>query len=79
MLGWHYEVQEGRSQVVFSSRSHAGYDCSALARHHGGGGHRAAAGFRLSGDQHLGRISSESPWLLAYTVVRVHELARYTK
>ena len=37
-----------RLQLQFSTRSQAGYDCQALARAHGGNGHKAAAGFTLS-------------------------------
>lgn len=37
-----------RLQLQFSTRSYAGFDCQALARAHGGNGHRAAAGFTLS-------------------------------
>lgn len=45
VLAFVYEVQGGVRRLVCSTRSHAGYDCAALARRYGGGGHKAAAGF----------------------------------
>lgn len=47
VVGFHYRVDAGRLQLQFSTRSHAGFDCQALARAHGGNGHRAAAGFTV--------------------------------
>lgn len=41
-----YEMKDHDSiNLVTSLRSHAGYDCAKLAKHYGGGGHTAAAGF----------------------------------
>jgi uncharacterized protein len=42
-LGW-YQMQDG--SYVYSLRSRGGFDVSAIAKLHGGGGHRNAAGFR---------------------------------
>jgi hypothetical protein len=53
VVGFHYRSEAGKLQLQFSMRSHTGYDVSALARHYGGGGHAAAAGFTvdvLAGD-----------------------------
>lgn len=47
VVGFHYRVDAGRLQLQFSTRSHTGFDCQALARAHGGNGHRAAAGFTV--------------------------------
>jgi len=57
VVGFGYEVDNGAGgaagagtstgapKAIFSTRSHTGYDCAALAKHYGGGGHSAAAGF----------------------------------
>lgn len=45
------------AKCIFSTRSHTGYDCGALAKYHGGGGHTAAAGFSFTfspGDKQAG-------------------------
>lgn len=39
------ETGEQTPKLILSTRSHTGYDCSALASRYGGGGHSAAAGF----------------------------------
>lgn len=55
VVGFHYKVDGGKLQLQFSTRSHTGFDCQALARAHGGNGHRAAAGFTVEG---AGRLSN---------------------
>jgi hypothetical protein len=48
LLADHPEIKQAtyRTQkIIFSSRSHTTYDCLALAKAHGGGGHTKAAGF----------------------------------
>lgn len=40
-------VEDGKLSVQFSCRSKAGYDVSSLAAFYGGGGHTAAAGFKV--------------------------------
>jgi hypothetical protein len=47
-LGWHLGADR---HLNCSLRSRPGYDCSAFARAHGGGGHARASGFRLSLDR----------------------------
>lgn len=44
----------GRLVLQFSTRSHAGFDCQALARAHGGNGHKAAAGFTIDQSAEIG-------------------------
>jgi hypothetical protein len=48
VVGFHYRTDAGKLQLQFSTRSHVGFDCQALARAHGGNGHAAAAGFTVS-------------------------------
>lgn len=47
VVGFHYGVDSGKLKLQFSMRSHTGYDVGAFAKHHGGGGHKAAAGFTV--------------------------------
>jgi oligoribonuclease NrnB/cAMP/cGMP phosphodiesterase (DHH superfamily) len=47
IVGFGYEADEGTAKLIFSTRSHADFDCSALARRFGGGGHTKAAGFSI--------------------------------
>ena len=42
-----FNNSEALPEVLFSLRSHKGFDCSALAKHFGGGGHPGSAGFKL--------------------------------
>lgn len=48
VVGFGYEMQSSKRSMVCSLRSHTGYDCSALARRYGGGGHKAASGFSVA-------------------------------
>ena len=50
VVGFATMTDNGAPQYIFSSRSHTGYDCSAFAKQHGGGGHTAAAGFSIKFD-----------------------------
>jgi hypothetical protein len=54
--------------MLFSTRSHSGYDCSALAKAHGGGGHTAAAGFTIVLDD-----ESSQPFILAQQLIEAYE------
>lgn len=46
IVGFGFACEDGKHPVMtFSTRSHTTFDCSALARHYGGGGHTKAAGF----------------------------------
>lgn len=47
VVGFHYKVDAGKLKLQFSTRSHTGFDCAAFAKAHGGGGHKAAAGFTV--------------------------------
>ena len=49
VAGFDYFIEEGNIKLVFSVRSRTNYDCAALAKAYGGGGHLRAAGFGLSG------------------------------
>lgn len=63
VAGFHYRVDWDRNdckpsnaqlQLQFSTRSHTGYDVGAFAKAHGGGGHKAAAGFTVEQSVELG-------------------------
>lgn len=47
VVGFHYRHDAGKLQLQFSMRSHTGFDCASFAKAHGGGGHKAAAGFTV--------------------------------
>lgn len=47
VVGFGYNAENETPAIIYSTRSHTGFDCSAFALAHGGGGHSAAAGFRL--------------------------------
>ena len=47
VVGFHYRQDGDTLKLQFSTRSHTGFDCQALARAHGGNGHKPAAGFSL--------------------------------
>lgn len=51
VAGYYFEQGSGRYQ--YGLRSRDGYDCSALARHYGGGGHAAASGFVVDRPVHV--------------------------
>ena len=54
VVGFHYRSDAGKLQLQFSMRSHTGYDCAAFAKAHGGGGHKAAAGFTVEVSPEIG-------------------------
>lgn len=47
VVGFHYAVVDTHPSVIFSTRSRGDFDCSALCRSYGGGGHTHAAGFSV--------------------------------
>ncbi len=51
VVGFHYRMDGGELKLQFSTRSHTGYDCQALAQANGGNGHKAAAGFTVSAEE----------------------------
>jgi hypothetical protein len=69
VLAWHCLVRDGRPAMKVSARSSGGFDCAALARAHGGNGHRGAAGFTVA-------LGGEDPYALVERVVREHLHAR---
>jgi oligoribonuclease NrnB/cAMP/cGMP phosphodiesterase (DHH superfamily) len=70
IVGFKYVVQNGCVvQLRFSTRSHTGFDCLALAKRYGGGGHTAAAGFSLHVDQHR----HTSPYKMLVQLLAVFE------
>lgn len=65
VMGFGFLVEGGKQKMIFSIRSHTGYDCAALAKTFGGGGHTAAAGFNQEIHQ--------SPYRFAELLVDDHE------
>jgi oligoribonuclease NrnB/cAMP/cGMP phosphodiesterase (DHH superfamily) len=47
VIGFGYEVEAGVGKLILSTRSYGSFDCSALTRRMGGGGHSKAAGASL--------------------------------
>lgn len=47
VVGFNYEIDEGRTKLILSTRSHTTFDCGAFSKSHGGGGHTFAAGFNI--------------------------------
>jgi hypothetical protein len=45
VIGFDVFLVDGTPSMVFSTRSHTDFDCSAFCKAHGGGGHTRAAGF----------------------------------
>lgn len=72
VVGFHYRSDAGKLQLQFSMRSHTGYDVGAFAKHHGGGGHRAAAGFTVEVSPEL----SGNPYELFRTYLEMWEAGR---
>lgn len=62
IVGFQYvgaKVEGGQViDLIFSTRSHTGYRCDLLAKAYGGGGHQAAAGFKVSVDP----AAAENPY-----------------
>jgi len=48
VVGWHYLVEGGEQKIVFSTRSRGSFSCLDFVKAYGGGGHKNAAGFKLS-------------------------------
>lgn len=54
VAGFHYKMNGDKLQLQFSTRSHTGYDVGSFCKAHGGGGHRAAAGFTIDQSPEVG-------------------------
>jgi len=68
IVGFRYETDAEGHKIVFSLRSHTGFDCSKLAKEHpGGGGHTAAAGFAYR------FRATHDPYLLFEGMLDAHE------
>jgi hypothetical protein len=79
VVGFSYKTDEGNPIIVFSTRSHADFNCGAFCKAHGGGGHTRAAGFSVP----LGRgpsfqrmpPSSPNPFLHFAEILGAYERA----
>ena len=67
IVGFHLTVDEGKPTIAFSMRSR-GYNCSAFAVCHGGGGHTRAAGF-----QHTLVETDPNPYALLRAMIDQYE------
>lgn len=54
VLGWHYQMEDGRVRMVVSGRSRGAVSALALAKANGGGGHTQAAGFKIDAPPDMG-------------------------
>lgn len=68
VIGFNYETENGVPKVIFSTRSHTTFDCAAMCKAYGGGGHTKAAGF----NRQL-KHSDPNPYTLAEELVRLWE------
>jgi oligoribonuclease NrnB/cAMP/cGMP phosphodiesterase (DHH superfamily) len=66
VIGFGFTVENGTKKMILSTRSHTGYDVSALAKNFGGGGHTAAAGFTME-------IPTINPYQFAEALVNDYE------
>lgn len=78
IVGYDLFVEDGILKQGFSTRSHTGYDCKAMAQAHGGGGHTAAAGFTVP----LTMSRSPNPYKVVETVINSYQgswMAKFRK
>jgi hypothetical protein len=68
VIGFGYEVDHGIKKFKLSCRSRNGYNCMALAKSFGGGGHSGAAGFNIQITE-----SATNPFHHAELLVNEHE------
>ena len=71
VIGFGFVVENSVQKMIFSTRSHTGYDCAVLAKSFGGGGHTAAAGFNV-------QMGAMNPYAFAELLVGNHEEKRRT-
>lgn len=72
VLGWHYQMEDGRARMVVSGRSRGAVSALALAKANGGGGHERAAGFKIDS------FGNESPYAVMRRLVEMHVGAYHT-
>ncbi len=68
VIGFGYYVESGVQKMTFSTRTRAGYNCLALCKSFGGGGHSSAAGFTVNVTD-----TKLNPYQLAEVLVNEHE------
>jgi nanoRNase/pAp phosphatase (c-di-AMP/oligoRNAs hydrolase) len=78
VIGFGYEVEDGQAKLILSSRSHTTFDCSALAKRFGGGGHTAAGfsttfGFAYTGGNNAEEVAAQNPYVAARDFVEWFE------
>ena len=66
VIGFDYYVDEGLPKMIVSMRSRYNYDCGALCKHFGGGGHMKAAGFNIPNP-------TLAPWAQVQSAVEAYE------
>lgn len=72
VVGFHYRNEGDTLKLQFSTRSHTGYDCQALARANGGNGHKAAAGFTI--EAHVGNaVTGMNPYAVFQWLLKEYE------
>ena len=66
IVGFDFFVDQGTPKMILSTRSRTTFDCSALCKANGGGGHRQAAGFNIENP-------TLAPWLHVQERVLAYE------
>jgi hypothetical protein len=67
IVGYEMFCEDNQPKIIFSTRSRTDFDCSALAKRYGGGGHTKAAGFNIKDPQ-------ETPFRLFERLLNDHEI-----
>lgn len=88
IMAFDYEAETPKSggdkirKIIYSTRSHTGYNCMEFAKRYGGGGHVPAAGFNIeiktpTGPYETGAVGNvahdKNPYSLAEALVNLHE------
>ena len=68
VIGTAFYVDAGEPKMIFSTRSHTGFNCRALALAHGGSGHTRAAGFAWPLN-----VGDPNPYSLIETILERYE------
>ena len=76
IVGFLYECDSEGLKVTYSLRSHTDFDCSKLAKEHGGGGHTGAAGFAHRFESNAQNQGYHDPFYLFLVMLDVHEQGR---